>query len=100
MNVPPALLDCLKRNQIDYEILPHAKAFTARMAAAAEDIPRHHQEKVVMVCSKGDPVMTVLPADRKLDLRKLERITHERRPAAATRLSRPAKRQGPKGLGS
>jgi len=37
MNIPPALLDCLKRNQIDYEILPHTKAFTARMAAAAED---------------------------------------------------------------
>jgi Ala-tRNA(Pro) deacylase len=78
MNIPPALLDCLKRNQIDYEILPHAKAFTARMAAAAEDVARHHQAKVVMVSSKGDPVMTVLPADRKLDLRKLERITHER----------------------
>ena len=78
MNIPPALLDCLKRNQIDYEILPHAKAFTARMAAAAEDIARHHQAKVVMVSSKEGPLMTVLPADRKLDLRKLERTTHER----------------------
>jgi len=55
MNIPPALLDCLKRNQIDYEILPHAKAFTARMAAAAEDVARHHQAKVVMVSSRGAP---------------------------------------------
>lgn len=56
MNIPSALLDCLKSNQIDYEILPHAEAFTARMAAAAEDIPRHHQAKVVMVsCQEGPP---------------------------------------------
>ena len=48
------------------------------MATAAEDIARHHQAKIVMVSSKRDSVMTVLPADRKLDLRKLQRITHER----------------------
>ena len=78
MSIPSALLDCLKSNQIDYEILPHAEAFTARMAAAAEDIPRHHQAKVVMVSCQEGPLMTVLPADRKLDLRELERVTHER----------------------
>jgi hypothetical protein len=49
MNIPSALLDCLSANKIDYEILPHAEAFTARMAAAAEDIARHRQAKVVMV---------------------------------------------------
>jgi len=48
------------------------------MAAAAEHIARNHQAKVVMVSSQKGPVMTVLPADRKLDLRKLERLTHER----------------------
>jgi Ala-tRNA(Pro) deacylase len=31
-----------------------------------------------MVSSQKGPVMTVLPGDRKLDLRKLERLTHER----------------------
>ena len=78
MNIPRALLDCLNTNKIPYEILPHAKAFTARMAATAEHIARHHQAKVVMVSSQKGPVMTVLPADRKLDLRKLHRLTHER----------------------
>jgi Ala-tRNA(Pro) deacylase len=78
MNIPSALLNCLRENEIDYEILPHAAAFTARMAAAAEDIARHHQAKVVMVSSQRGPIMTVLPADRQLDLRKLERITQER----------------------
>jgi len=78
MNIPSALLDFLAKNQIDYEILPHAEAFTARMAAAAEDIPRRHQAKVVMVGCQEGPLMTVVPADRQLDLRKLERLTGKR----------------------
>ena len=48
MNIPRPLLDCLKMNKIPYDILPHAKAFTARMAAAAAHIARNHQAKVVM----------------------------------------------------
>jgi len=32
MSIPRALLDCLNTNKIPYEILPHAKAFTAGMA--------------------------------------------------------------------
>ena len=77
MNIPRPLLDCLNSYKISYEILPHAKAYTARMAAAAESIPRDHQAKVVMVSSAKGPAMTVLPADRKLDLRKLRKFIHE-----------------------
>jgi Ala-tRNA(Pro) deacylase len=77
MSIPSALLDCLNTNHIPYEVLPHAKAYTARMAAAAEAIPRHHQAKVVMVSFPKGPAMTVLPADRKLDLRKLRALIHE-----------------------
>lgn len=77
MNIPHTLLDSLNTNKIPYEILPHTKAYTARMAAAAEAIPSEHQAKVVMVsCVKG-PAMIVLPADRKLDLRKLRSLIHE-----------------------
>ena len=61
MNIPSALLNRLRANEVDYEILPHAEAFTGRMAAAAEDIARHHQAKVVMVSSQRGPIMTVLP---------------------------------------
>jgi Ala-tRNA(Pro) deacylase len=77
MSIPLILLDCLKTNKIQYEILPHAKAYTARMAAAAEAIPREHQAKVVMVSFLKGPAMVVLPADRKLDLRKLRNLIHE-----------------------
>jgi Ala-tRNA(Pro) deacylase len=76
MSIPHTLLDSLKKNKIPYEILPHAKAYTARMAAAAEAIPREHQAKVVMVSSPKGPAMIVLPADRKLDLRKLRSLIH------------------------
>jgi hypothetical protein len=41
------------------------------MSAAAEHIARNHWAKVVTVSSQKSPVMTVLPADRKLDLRKI-----------------------------
>jgi Ala-tRNA(Pro) deacylase len=47
------------------------------MAAAAEHVARHQQAKVVMVSSRRGPAMAVLPADRKLDLRKLKRTIHE-----------------------
>ena len=77
MSIPSALIDCLNANKIPFEVLPHAQAFTARMAAAAEHIASHHQAKVVMVNSPVGSVMTVLPADRKLDLRKLKRVIHE-----------------------
>ena len=77
MSIPRTLLDSLTTNKIPYEILPHAKAYTARMAAAAEAIPREHQAKVVMVSSVKGPAMVVLPADRKLDLRKLRNFLNE-----------------------
>ena len=77
MSIPHTLLDCLYANKVPYEILPHTKVFTARMAAAAEHIARHHQAKVVMVSAPESPAMAVLPADRKLDLRKLRKLIQE-----------------------
>ena len=77
MSIPSVLLDFLRANNIPYEIIPHAKVFTARMAAAAEGIERHHQTKVVMLSTPEGPVMAVLPADLKLDVRKVRRLIHE-----------------------
>ena len=60
MSIPRALIDCLNTNKVSYEILPHAVAFTARMAAAAEHIANHHQAEVVIVGSEKGPVMKSL----------------------------------------
>ena len=78
MNIPSALLNRLRANEVDYEILPHAEAFTGRMAAAAEDIapPSSGRGRHGKVPKR--PIMTVLPADRQLDSRKLESITQGR----------------------
>src|SRR5258708_39455277 len=70
MNIPSVLLDFLRANNIPYEIIPHAKVFTARVAAAAEGIERHHQTKVVMLSTPEGPVMAVLPGHLEIDLRK------------------------------
>src|SRR5258708_11940325 len=70
MNIPSVLLDFLRANNIPYEIIPHAKVFTARMAAAAEGIERHHQTKVVMLSTPEGPVMAVGPSDLKSDVQQ------------------------------
>jgi Ala-tRNA(Pro) deacylase len=60
-----------------YEILHHPEAFTVQTIAAAEHIKGQHQAKVVMVKSGGQHLMTVLPADHRADLQKLEKIAGE-----------------------
>jgi Aminoacyl-tRNA editing domain len=63
-----------------YEILHHPEAFTVQTIAAAEHIKGRHHAKVVMVKSGGQHLMTVLPADHRADLQKLEKIAGEQVP--------------------
>jgi Ala-tRNA(Pro) deacylase len=60
-----------------YEILHHPEAFTVQTIAAAEHIKGRHHAKVVMVKSGGQHLVTVLPADHRADLQKLEKIADE-----------------------
>jgi Aminoacyl-tRNA editing domain len=60
-----------------YEILHHPEAFTVQTIAAAGHIKGRHHAKVVMVKSGGQHLMTVLPADHRADLQKLEKIAGE-----------------------
>ena len=75
MEIPKKLIDCLNESKVGYEILHHAEAFTAQTIAAAEHIKGRHQAKVVMVKSGGKHLMAVLPADHRIDVQKLEKIT-------------------------
>jgi Ala-tRNA(Pro) deacylase len=75
MEIPRKLISYLNEKKVPYEILHHPEAFTAQTIAAAEHIKGRHHAKVVMVKSGGDHLMTVLPADSRLDLEKLEKIT-------------------------
>ena len=75
MEIPKTFIDFLSHNKIAYEILHHSEAFTAQTVAAAEHIKGRQHAKVVMVKSGGQHLMTVLPADHRVDLEKIEKIT-------------------------
>jgi Ala-tRNA(Pro) deacylase len=75
MGVPTRLIDFLNQNKARYEVLHHPEAFTAQELAAIEHVKGRSHAKVVMVKSGKELVMAVLPADLRLDLEKLSRIT-------------------------
>ena len=60
-----------------YEILHNPEAFTVQTIAAAGHIKGRHHAKVVMVKSGGQHLMTMLPADHRAALQKLEKIAGE-----------------------
>jgi Ala-tRNA(Pro) deacylase len=75
MEIPEKLINYLNQNEVGYEVLHHPEAFTAQTIAAAEHIKGRRHAKVVMVKSGGQHLMTVLPADSRVDLEKIEQVT-------------------------
>ena len=75
MQIPKRLIDCLTEKNVLYEILHHREAFTAQRIAEAEHVKADHHAKVVMVKTGEQHLMAVLPADRRVDLEKVEQIT-------------------------
>lgn len=75
MEIPKQLIDCLNENKVQYEILHHAEAVTAQRIAEVEHVKGRHQAKVVMIKSGAEHLMMVLPADHRMDLEKVEKVT-------------------------
>jgi Ala-tRNA(Pro) deacylase len=75
MQIPKQLINCLNESGVAYEILQHPEAVTAQRVAEVEHVKARHQAKVVMVKSNGNHVMAVVPADCRIDLQKVEKIT-------------------------
>ena len=73
MKIPKQLIDCLDQYKVQYEILRHSEAVTAQRIAQAEHVKGRHQAKVVMLKSKNQYFMVVLPADHHIDLEKIEK---------------------------
>jgi Ala-tRNA(Pro) deacylase len=71
MKIPKQLIDCLNENKVRYEVLHHPEAVTAQRIAQAEHVKGRHHAKVVMVKSAEQHLMTVLPADHQIDLKKV-----------------------------
>jgi Ala-tRNA(Pro) deacylase len=74
MNIPERLIECLNRRKVQYEIVHHPEAYTAQRIAEVEHVKAEHYAKVVMVRSGEKHVMVVLPADRRVDLEKVEQV--------------------------
>src|SRR3979411_3249577 len=77
MEIPNKLISYWNEKEVGYEILHHPEAFTAQTIAAAGHIKGRHHAKVVMVKSGGQHLMTMLPADHRAALQKLEKIAGE-----------------------
>jgi Ala-tRNA(Pro) deacylase len=57
---------------VGYEVEQHSPAYTAQEVAAAEHVPGRKFAKPVIVSADGKLIMTVLPANRLLDLEKVK----------------------------
>lgn len=75
MQIPKQLINCLDTYGVSYEVLHHPEAVTAQRVAEVEHVKARHQAKVVMVKSNGNHLMTVIPADHRIDLLKVEKLT-------------------------
>ncbi len=73
----------LDNQGIDYEIILHRRADTARGTASASHIPASKLAKTVITKVDGRLQMVVLPADRQLDLALLKATTGARSVALA-----------------
>src|SRR5713101_7080000 len=74
MSILRRLKDHLDREKVPYEVLTHSETFTAPELAQALHVPGRELAKVVMVKADERFVMTVLPANWKVDLKRLREI--------------------------
>jgi Ala-tRNA(Pro) deacylase len=69
----------LEEHDVPHEVVEHEKQFTAAGEAHAAGIEPHDAAKALLVREDGDYLLAVIPASRRLDLKKL-RATLEERP--------------------
>lgn len=74
MSVSNRLEILLEESGVRFEVIDHPVAFTAQEEAAASHVPGRHWAKTVAVLIDGEPALAVVPATRRLDLRKLMKI--------------------------
>jgi Ala-tRNA(Pro) deacylase len=74
MPVTPSVQEYLRRADVAYTVLPHARAFTAADEAATIPVAARNWAKVVVAFADGEPVQAVVPADYDVDFERLARI--------------------------
>ena len=61
------VMDYLKRNNVRYEVIEHAPAFSAHEVAVVSHVPEKDLAKTLVVYSDGKYCMVVVPADHRLN---------------------------------
>lgn len=74
MSISRKLQDYLDRHKVQYEVLAHQEAYRAPEVAHALRAPEKEMAKVVIVKLDKRFVMTVLPANWKVDLHRLKDV--------------------------
>ncbi len=74
MSILKRLKEYLDREKVAYEVLAHGETYTAPELAQALHVPGKELAKVVMVKAGERFVMTVLPANWKIDTKRLREI--------------------------
>ena len=79
-----ALLEGLRAHEVHYELLPHRRTVSAAEEARALDVPPDQTAKTVVVRTASGFARAVVPASRRLDLKRVARALDDRSVAVAT----------------
>ena len=71
MSVAPRLRHYLEAQHVDFEILEHKPTRSAMQTARTCHIPAEQLAKAVLLDTRDDYLLAVLPSDRRLDLAEL-----------------------------
>ena len=74
----------LDSKELKYEIIVHEPVFTSEQAAKVRGTELKSGAKAMVLRSKGKFFMFVLPADKKLDMKKIEKLLNTDRLSLAT----------------
>jgi Ala-tRNA(Pro) deacylase len=61
------VIDYLKHNSVQYEVIEHAPAFSAHEVAVVSHVPEKDLAKTLVVNTDGKYCMVVMPADHRLN---------------------------------
>jgi Ala-tRNA(Pro) deacylase len=64
----------LEENDVRYRVIEHPPAYTAQEEAEAAHIPGRNWAKTVVVMVDDEPMLTVMPATRRVDLERLSEV--------------------------
>jgi Ala-tRNA(Pro) deacylase len=78
MAVAATVQEFLRRANVPYAVCPHVPAYTAAEEAEIMDVPERDWAKVVVCFADGEPIQAVVPANRGVELDRLQAIVGAR----------------------